>query len=112
LPNHNVFAHNHRRGPVACRYSFIAFRLLVALLLVRALLFRAKDLFIAAIVPGPTFLRAASPHARRTPVGLLRFLGRFAPVRDLLLCAKDLFVGAILQPEEGRELMKEAKGLK
>jgi hypothetical protein len=50
---------------------------------------------IAAIVPGPTFLRAASPHARRTPVGLLRFLGRFAPVRDLFLCAKDLFIAAI-----------------
>src|SRR5262249_23865955 len=36
--------------------------------------FHAKDLFIAAIVPGPTFLKAASWHGRRTPGGLLRFL--------------------------------------
>jgi hypothetical protein len=39
---------------------------------VRDLLLRAKHLFVAAIVPGPTFLRAATRHARRTPVELLR----------------------------------------
>jgi len=62
---------------------------------VRDLLLRAKDLFIAAIVPGPTFLRAASWHARRTPVGLLRFLVGSTHVRDLSFRAKDLFVAAI-----------------
>ena len=60
----------------------------------RDLLLCAKDLFIAAIVPGPTFLRAASRHARRTPVGLLRFLVALSRVRDLLLRAKHLFVAA------------------
>jgi hypothetical protein len=33
-------------------------------------------------------------------------------MEDLLIRAKHLFVAAILQPEGGRELMKEAKGLK
>ena len=35
-------------------------------------------------------------------------------MEDLLMRAKHLFVAAMLdgQPEEGRELMKEAKGLK
>jgi hypothetical protein len=79
-------------------------RFLVASGHVRDLFLCAKDLFIAAIVPGPTFLRAASPHARRTPVGLLRFLGRFAPVRDLLLRAKHLFTTAKRVVLEGPSL--------
>src|SRR5262249_46464799 len=37
----------------------------------------------------------ASRHARRTPVGLLRFLVGSTHVRDLSFRAKDLFVAAI-----------------
>jgi len=77
---------------------------------VRDLSFCAKDLFIAAIVPGPTFLRAASPHARRTPVGLLRFLGRFAAVQDLLFRAKDLFVAANTQAPRVQKFAPSCEG--
>jgi hypothetical protein len=45
-------------------------------------------------MPGPTFLRAASRYARRTPVGLLRFLVAWPWCGDLLLSAKHLFSAA------------------
>jgi len=50
----------------------------------------AKHLCISAIVPGPTFLRAASWHARRAPVTLLRLSVALARVPDLLVRAKHL----------------------
>jgi hypothetical protein len=62
------------RQPARSSNASRASPLLGRLSRMRDLLLRAKDLFIAAIVPRPIFLRAASRHARRTPVGLLRFL--------------------------------------